>query len=1263
MAFDIRSAFQGFMTGLQHGPVVPKPTINVNPGPGLVDVADTSLPPTVRNVPESWSRVFMGPGKPISSIDEGWSSLRYRDRELEPRSFQYIASINSTISPRIGYGLTAFSDLRYYAESVPEVAMCIRLLTEEMKAFVPTIVDAKDSPVIDSEYDWMTKNPDQFNPFPVWLSRFLYNVLVYDAGCAYLVKNSKRKTYASRIIDGSTIFVLINEKGEQPTPPAPAFQQIIWGTVRAKMNTRQLWYHPRHLRADAPYGRSPIEDSLQAIQLLANLWDYEGAKYITGNMPENMISAPEGWKSADDILEYEEAFNARMVGSNEERAARVRFLPHGCESIASKDLTFNKESYDAATNAVRMAFGILQSEVGEGPSAGLGGKGYAEAMQSAFYRMGLAPLIAYVESHFNDIIKMNGDSYGPNAVSFKLKFPPESLDPQKEETKHATRFEIGGISRDEYRQGIGLKPLGGDSGGYFKENTKAQELDANGNPVQSKAAMKKPVLVRDSNRISVKRPVDVIQDPVKVLNKPVYVNKISQDDIITLGDKMGVDWDNISADEFIAGVNEEMEHSETVDDNMETIAQIALDHLGEDDHYYSKLRSLFSKLDNGELSKYCGVDPEDDILFGSPVHNYADAEMPKQGANESLIVSIGGGDLQGRPAVWKPLSGEKPSLQTWVVGTLYRRSEAAYLLDRELSPDENHYLVPVTYITEVDGEVGSVQHYVTGRQPRRDVGSYDDDFIERAAVLDYIMGQMDRNGKNWLTHPHSDSRPILIDNDISFSPKADAKIHSSFVEAMRGRPLSQKSLDQIYLVLGNHDLWDDLMDCLDDEDAVANAKARANELYQNGMIGGKNPKRVIVKAKPKIIEKGVGKSNGSMVAIDIPPDISKSLVDNGIDWPDGSEVLPEGEFHITLAFFGDTPDLDYDRQQIWSAVEKFVIGKKPFSGRINGIGRFLESHKEGMNCIYANFDSPELPDFRKELVDWLNQSECKVKENHGFTPHMTLAYIPADSKTPDTSMIKPVEFEVKGITAFWNDETQYFPFTEPTAEKFDESKIHRYPKGDPRGGEFAPKDADGGASGDKEKPSENEEVKEVAHELKVVSETNPEGYSWRPRDGSPTSGYMTSEEGFEEEITADKVEEKIPEYVKKTIGTIKADKDTYYGGWFKSSSNTFILDISKNYSSMKEAWDAAKHHKKANGEPQDAIFDLNEMREIPVGKLEKPPEEFMYLYKLEAGDTPSQRTLFPRPPAEYSEDEAAEYITSQIQQWVAEIKVGDGEAD
>ena len=783
--------------------------IPATPGMGSVEVVDTNKPPTSGNVPGSWSRVLLGPGQPFSTALDGstGNSARDKDRETEPRTFQYVTSVNTTIMPRLAYGLTAFSDLRNYAETVPEVSMCIRLLTEEMKAFVPTIVDDQDKAVPDeeNEYTWMTERPDRFNPWPVWLSRFMYNVLVYDAGCAYMKRDNRGKVRATRVVDGSTIFVVIDEAGEQPSPPAPAFQQIIWGIPRMFLNTRQLWYKPRHLRADAPYGRSPIEDSIAAVKLLQNLWDYEGQKYQVGNIPEIIFSVPEGFgKDTDQILEYEASFNARMSGSNKERV-RARFVPAGTEVLQTKELTFNKESYDAATNAIRMSYGIVQSEVGEGPSGGLGGKGYAEAMQSAFYRMGLAPLISYVEGHFNDIIKVNGT---PNR-KFKLEFPAESLDPGKEEEKYVNRFAAGVITRDETRQGVGEKPLGGDVGNFIISpggQPDEGETPPEGGPV--------PVAPAEHRTIKVKRFVDVDnKNMVDVGSRPILVKS------------------DVDPEEFAAGMKEEQEHAELVDHSQSAIAQIVMDHLKEDAHYYTKLHSVM------KLAKASGVEPADDVYFGAKIEAPLEVGMPHEGANGSNIVALVSGDKKNSvAAVWKPETKEKQSLREWVGGTLYSRAAAAYLLDRELAPREDCYLVPVTFDATVDEVPGSVQFYIVDNKNAKEVENYGDGWLEQAACLDYIMGQVDRHDRNFLTHPYDRHRPVLIDNDLSFPVNPDQHLHSNFIDAWKGKPLSDRMLDSIYLILGNRDLWADLEDVLDSEEAVANAKERAQRLYDLKII-------------------------------------------------------------------------------------------------------------------------------------------------------------------------------------------------------------------------------------------------------------------------------------------------------------------------------------------------------------------------------------------------------------------------------------------
>ncbi len=933
----IRNAITGFMEGLRKADINVIPGLNIAPqvpvavsgiagnAQSTLAVVDTLQLPTANNVPGSWSRQWMGPGRPFV-FNEGMT-FSDQEKEMEPRAFQYIASVNSTISPRLAYSLMSFAELKWFASNVPEVALCLRLPTEELKSFIPTIVDDDDNKVDIPELQWMTERPDRVNPWPVWLSRFLYNVLVYDAPALYKMRASRSASKAGelnkraslvnlqdgegvipmvswhcqecgennyfdytandlqkcvhcesdmprsiykdiahddavdhrivespivglRIIDGSTIFSVIDERGEQPQPPAPAFTQVIWGVPRMYLNTNQLWYRPRHLRPDAPYGRTFIEDALPAVKLLSQLWEYEGDKYLIGNIPEMGLTAPADWKSAEQILEFEEAFNSRMAGNTKERAGRIRFFPSGTATLVTKEMTFNRETYDAASNAVRIAAGIPKSEVGEAPEGMLGGKGFAEAMTSGFYRMCISPLITFVEGAFNEAIEENGYQ----GVYFKLKFPNESIDPEKEETKFATRFTSGGITRDEYRESIGLGAMGGEEGKFIFTPGNAQQQPGEeggapgGDPFGAmfggkangkNGGTKKPVQVDE--------PIDVIRKPIAVKkidgNEAELVNQlglipadetpsgIAIDEALELGNRLGVDWSVIPLESFKRGLQEEQEHAGAVDGDQTVLAQIALDHLREDPAYYDKLAVAMAK-----MAKTCGVDMSDDAYFGAPITARMDVEMPHQGANDSLIVGIGGLGQEIVPAVWKPVDGEDASLQDWIGGELYRRSEAVYLVDRELAKDVNHYLVPVTWCDNLAGVDGSVQMYVQGRKPKKFVTEYAEEYIEQAAVLDFITGQVDRMAKNYLTHPTQDNRPVLIDNDLSFPIGDDIKLRSSFVDMYKDKELSPAMKDSIYLLVGNIHLWQDLDDILQDVAAVKGAQERSKVLLECGMI-------------------------------------------------------------------------------------------------------------------------------------------------------------------------------------------------------------------------------------------------------------------------------------------------------------------------------------------------------------------------------------------------------------------------------------------
>lgn len=723
--------------------------IGDQPKVAVVDAKGT--PPTTANIPKRWNQVLMGPGQPLAS-GLFTSGAREQDRETEPRSFVYVQNVNATMSPRLAYGLLPFTDLRALAEGVPEIGQCIRILTEEIKAFRPAITRPDSSEISPADREWvnlrwMIEQPDRFNPWPVWLSRFLYSVLVYDAGALYRERAPKTNTIIGlRVIDGSTLFCLVDEQGEQPRPPAPAFQQIIYGMPRGLFNAHQLWYRPRHLRPDAPYGRSPIEDALPAAKVLANLWDYEGKWYTEGSTPEQVLTAPENW-SADQILEFENTFNARQAGNQEERAGRIRFLPAGINSLSLKDARFREDVYSAASSVLRMAYGIPKTEAGESPGTGLGGSGFLEAMQSMFYRMGLAPLKTYIESIFNETLKENG-YYG---YSFALTFPRESLDPKKEEEKTLNQYEKGIITRNEARRAIGMDEINGPEGEAFSSGAGPGQQDPAGMPGAGRFGS----LDTDEEGLAGQATVPVsrsipVAPGIPVTNKiPVAGSRIP------VTDKVPIKGSRIP---------------------------------------------VADKVPVAKLAKSAGVSPEEDAHFGSPITVRAG------------IAYLG---KAGLPAAWLP--GHDAC------------DEGVYLLDRALAPDDQSYLVPVTYHANAGGIDGLVTWPAAGKRGQR-VSRYAPAFLEQAAAIDFIAGVV-RQPDDYITHPEDPTRPVLLATGLSF---ADAP-QSPFVAAQAGKPIGPEMTTSLEAILGDEALWADLASCAGKE-AAADARQRAQQMLDGGMV-------------------------------------------------------------------------------------------------------------------------------------------------------------------------------------------------------------------------------------------------------------------------------------------------------------------------------------------------------------------------------------------------------------------------------------------
>lgn len=175
------------------------------------------------------------------------------------------------------------------------------------------------------------------------------------------------------------------------------------------------------------------------------------------------------------------------------------------------------------------------------------------------------------------------------------------------------------------------------------------------------------------------------------------------------------------------------------------------------------------------------------------------------------------------------------------------------------------------------------------------------------------------------------------------------------------------------------------------------------ELYKGGMLAAFN---IAQRTRPKRIQRKEANIGGVMVALYPPPRLAREIAIDDGEEPD--------QLHITLAYLGKTTDDVEDPQAIIDAIAEWAAEQPAFDAELSGVGRFTIEGEE--DAFYASVDAPALPDFRQGLVETIEAAGGTVSKLHGFTPHMTLAYVPEDEPSPIDRIDKaPMHF---GSVAF-----------------------------------------------------------------------------------------------------------------------------------------------------------------------------------------------------------------------------------------------------
>lgn len=157
---------------------------------------------------------------------------------------------------------------------------------------------------------------------------------------------------------------------------------------------------------------------------------------------------------------------------------------------------------------------------------------------------------------------------------------------------------------------------------------------------------------------------------------------------------------------------------------------------------------------------------------------------------------------------------------------------------------------------------------------------------------------------------------------------------------------------------------------------------------------------------------------GMMIALWPDPETAERLAVEG--------GIPPEDLHITIGYCSHADLTDVELARLVVRLDDLTRMLPPFRLRVSGLGRFAASDSsDGQDVLYASIDSPALKDLRNLVHDALRSIGREPKNNHGFTPHITLKYLPPGQSLP-MDAIEGFDFRSEYLVLAVGDEQMPF---------------------------------------------------------------------------------------------------------------------------------------------------------------------------------------------------------------------------------------------
>ena len=442
---------------------------------------------------------MLGPAAPLlpSPIDPV-SELTGR---AEPRKFQYQVAYNLNLTQQE----VPWSVLRSLAEQCDIISRAITIRTSDISKMEwsftlspdaiqrimteQNVSHAKAAKIGREKFGekideltafWRNPYPQSDKGWNQWITESAWNILTFDGWAIYPKYNLGGKVIGFDLIDPSTIKVLLDDRGDTPRPPAPAYQQILWGFPRgeftaspdsdvngeyytgvnsdASYKTDQLSYFIQNRRTYSVYGFSAVEQAIPAATLYLERQRWMIEDFQAGTMPMTFMKTDSTELNHLKLAEFERVFNDKLVGSSEERH-KVKVLPKGFDPIVAPSMSERyKPEYDEfIIKRIASIFGVAPSQLGVIARAGLGGgKGAHDGEEQSAETVSSRPMENYIVECINSLCRRYLDM--DTNLTFNLNYDTSSENEETQAKAYQTALSSGTMTLNDIRGEMG-QPL------------------------------------------------------------------------------------------------------------------------------------------------------------------------------------------------------------------------------------------------------------------------------------------------------------------------------------------------------------------------------------------------------------------------------------------------------------------------------------------------------------------------------------------------------------------------------------------------------------------------------------------------------------------------------------------------------------------------------------------------------------------------------------------------------------------------------------